>query len=508
MADIEPERSRHDRRSALAIGAATLLASGVFRQLLGLFTLAITARLLTPEDFGAVAYFLLAVTFLEMMQRQIAQVLIRYDAVTPAHVDTVFTLQIMLGLCGALLFFALRPVMGLVGLPSLVVLLPYLSVMSLIIAARSSRFLLYERGLRFGYAAGEETLSRVLYSITAIFFAWLWRDYWCIVVASFVGQTARSIWTFSMAPMRPRLRLTRWRDSFSFSSWAIGAQISQFFYKNVPLMVIGSALGLAEAGLFRLGNRLTTMVTTQLTGPMLRVLYPGLAEVARDTDRKHEVFLKMNALVLGLVLPVGIGIALVSRQLIWIGFGEQWIPAGVVIWILAPLRAVESIQANVRAAAYVQGTTRYLFFRNTLLLILVSFVMWFGTRYGFEGALVAAGLSSVAGTILSLVMARQFGSNSFFEPLIVAWRSFAACLVMVVVIALFGWWTEIVDLPVRPWEYMMMKVAIGAATYTTVSILLWIWSGRPDGFESTVLSLFDKFWKFISVRAFRRTPRT
>ena len=154
---------RQSRSSALAVGAAALLASGLFRQGLGIVTLAVTARLLTPEDFGIVAYFLVALGLLEMMQRQIAMVLIRLETVTQAHLETVFTVQLVFGLSVAAIFLASRPLVEMVGLPQLVELTPYLAVLSLVIAIRSPLFLIYERDLTFSYAAKEETFSRIAY---------------------------------------------------------------------------------------------------------------------------------------------------------------------------------------------------------------------------------------------------------------------------------------------------------------------------------------------------------
>ncbi|WP_158275488.1 oligosaccharide flippase family protein [Maritimibacter sp. 55A14] len=490
--DDTPE-TRQRRSSALAVGAATLFASGLFRQGLSLVTLAVTARLLTPEDFGVVAYFLIAVMFLEMLQRQITMVLIRLEDVTGDHLATVFTLQIGLGLCCALFFLGTQPLVALLEIPALVALMPYLSLLALVVAIRSPRFLLFERGLRFGYAATEETASRIVYSVTAIFLAWLWRDYWSIVAASFLAQATRGVVTFGAAPMMPRLTISHWRDSFSFSAWSIGAQLAQFFYKNVPQMMIGAVLGLADAGLFRLGNRLTTLVTAQLGAPMLRVFYPGLADVARNSERKKAVFSKLNELTLGVVLPLSVGMALIATDLIQFGFGSQWLAAAQVIWILAPLRALEAINENVRAATYVEGSTRILCVRNGILLVAICGFMWIGLQFGFLGALIAAGISSVAAVVLTLVMSLRFGTGGFFKPLTVAWRSFLACGAMASAVLALDWAVAPGHGTALAAQLLVAKIGLGMIVYIAAHLLIWRAAGRPDGFESLILSLLGRF---------------
>ncbi|WP_138935595.1 oligosaccharide flippase family protein [Roseovarius arcticus] len=489
---LDPTPSKFSRSSSLALGAVTLLASGVFRQGLGVVTLAVTARMLRPEDFGIIAYFLIFVALLEMIQRQISMVLIRLDAVSNEHIQTVFTLQVLFGVLAAGLIWASAPVMALFGIPELVEILPAVSAISLLIALRNPRFLLYERGLRFSLAAAEETLNRMVYAAVAIYLAWLWRDFWAIVVATFAGIAMRNLWTFITAPMTPKLSLSRWRDSLAFSSWAIGAQLSQFFANSVPQILIGAALGLADAGIFRVGSRIIDTMTTQLFAPLQRVIYPGLADLARSSDRKKEAFITLNALLLTIVLPLSIGSALIAEDAILFGLGFKWIAAAQVIWVLAPFKALETLQANVRAASYIEGSTQSLFMRNALLLVLVCLFMWVGTQFGFNGALAAVALSSFAALVITLILAKAFGNGGLFEPLTVAWRSFAACALMVAaVIAADQIMRSGEDVP-RLLVIVSAKVGVGAVVYTTTHIALWRWTGRPEGLETLLLSLTSR----------------
>ncbi len=122
---------------------------GYFGKVSGLLTLGVTARLLSPEDFGVAAYFLIATALLEMLQRQIAIVLIRLDDVTQEHLETTFTFQVIFGLATATLFFLSQPLVALIGIPELVQLTPALSALAFTIAFRSPKFILFERKLRF-----------------------------------------------------------------------------------------------------------------------------------------------------------------------------------------------------------------------------------------------------------------------------------------------------------------------------------------------------------------------
>lgn len=473
----------------MAVGASLLVASGVFRQGLGLITLAITARLLTPEDFGVIAFMLVATEILEMMQRQISLVLVRVKTLTPALFETILTIQLIFAVGTALLLYFSEPLVALLGFPQLVELLPLLAIYALVSAFKSPRFLTFERNLNFTYGAVEETLSRVVYSIAAVTLAWLWRDYWAVAIAAFMALAARGAFTFAAAPMAPRPSLRHWRVGVSFASWSMGAQLAQVFTRNMPQIIIGASLGLADAGIFRLGNRITNLVTTQVFAPLQRVIYPGLADVSRETDRKDQAFVRLNGLLIGLVLPASVGMALIAKDAIIAGFGAKWLAAAQVIWLLAPLRALETLQANIRVASYVDNKTRILFLYNVTVLILVTVLMWVGAKYGFVGALIAAGAASLTSLTATLLLGRHYGTRRFFDPLLVAWRSFPACAVMAATIYAAGLMLDTSQDETTALLRVGVKVAIGIVTYPAAHLAIWAMVGRPDGFESTFIAL-------------------
>ncbi|WP_425082425.1 oligosaccharide flippase family protein [Ruegeria arenilitoris] len=515
---IDPAKPKRSRSTALALGAGALFVSSLFSQMLGLMTLVVTARLLTPADFGVIAYFMIIVALLEILQRSVMVILIRQDEISDDLLNTVFTIQILLGVISAGLIWLSSQLIELLNVPELVELIPSLCLLALMSSLRSPRFPLLERNFRFGFAAGEETISRVTYTLFAILLAWFWRDFWAIVVAVVLTQLARVIWSFSVAPMLPRLTLRCWRDCFGFSMWSVGVQIIQFLTTNMPQIVIGATLGLVDAGIFRIGYRFVLLFTVQVFAPLERVIYPGLADASRTEGTSQKTFEQANAILLGIIVPISVGMALVSKYMIIVVAGYQWVAAAQVIWILAPLKAVETLQANVKSASYVEGNTRLLFLRNGMLLIITIVFMLFGTRFGFTGALIGAGASSLAAIFITLIMARNFGVGGFFKPVLAAWRSFVATGVMTVAVLILisaygnedvaGWaYSSVDDLPLLRIRFSA-QVLTGIVTYIGTHLLLWHMVGRPRGFESMALDLLSKIKNHFIGSPENRKPGT
>lgn len=499
-AEPNQEQPKRQRGSSLAVGALSLLASSFFRQGLGLLSLGVTARLLTPTDFGIIAYFLVFTTIFEVLQRQVSMALIRLETVTREHIHTIFTIQFLLGLIGAIIAWFFEPVLIYFDLGEIANILPAVAAYSLLIGMRNPKIVTYERELKFSYAVIEETISRVVYSIAAIVLVWLWPTFWSLIIAGFVATIIHNGYTYLAAPMMPRFSLSRWRDSLVFSLWAMGAQVFQVISNKIPLLFIGSHLGLAEAGLFRLGNRITGIATTQFFAPIQRVVYPGLADISRSSGQQERAFVMVNALTLALVLPLAIGAALIAEDTIVYTLGEKWRVSAHVIWVLAPLKALQALQANVRAASLVDGSVRRLFFRSLLLMVLSAFLMTYGVRYGFYGALVAAALCSIAALLITLLLAKGYGTGGFLDPLLVAWRSFLSCGAMALIIvgldvALGSAWPGI-----HPLITILGQIFVGIVSYISVHIALWALVGRPEGFETHFFALVGKIRRRLKRR--------
>ena len=475
----------------MGLGAATLMISSLFQQGLGLLTLGVVARILSPADLGTAAYFLIAAAFIELLQRQLPLVLVKLKEVTPDHIDTVFTLQVLCGLLLSGLFLAITPLVEMSGVAAVVSLLPAAAAYAVLAAFRSPRAQLLERDLRFGYGAAEDSVSRVVYAMTAIFLLLVLRDYWALVWATFAAQATRVVWTFSIAPMRPRLTLARWRENLAFSLWAIPAQMADLLILQLPQLVIGLALGLRDAGIFRLANSFIALVTIQLAAPMLRVLYPGLAEVSRDHSHAREAFMRSNEVFLGVMLPFAIGLALLAEDAIRYGLGEQWVPAAQVIWALALLQALTMLQSIVRAAAYVADETRTLFYRNMILLAVTAGLLVLGAQFGFQGMIAAVMLSNLTSLLLTLLLARRYGSDTFFSPLLRGWRSFLASAVMAVAVLGVGALPGPAD-PIDEILRIGAGILVGMIVYPLAHLALWRLAGRPDGFESFLLSMLAR----------------
>ena len=97
--DNEPNLTRR-----VAIGAAWLVAGRWIIRLIGLISVLLLARLLTPEDFGIVALASLVVAVLDALTEfRFGQALVHYQDATIDEYNTAWTFNVMKSCCSSVM---------------------------------------------------------------------------------------------------------------------------------------------------------------------------------------------------------------------------------------------------------------------------------------------------------------------------------------------------------------------------------------------------------------------
>ncbi len=82
------------------------------------------------------------------------------------------------------------------------------------------------------------------------------------------------------------------------------------------------------------------------------------------------------------MLPIGLGIALVAEEFLRVMAGPQWIDAAPVIWALAPVLALSTLNAGVKSVVYITGTPHKIFVRGMVVLAITIPALWLGLAAG------------------------------------------------------------------------------------------------------------------------------
>ena len=477
----------------LAKGAGWLTVTRVLVNLAALANMLLLARLLIPDDFGVVAIAMVVSSIANSLtDLSLTPALVRHHDLRDEHFHGVLTLNLARGAIFALLIGVLAvPIAQLYGDPRLVSILIVLGLTTLIAGTANPKMAVFARELNFFRGDFVIGVSRRVFGlIVAAAVAILFRSYWALVAGAVAMQVSDSVLSYLLIPYRPRLKLERVGELLSFSVWITLSQTVNTLNWKFDQLIVGYFLGNTSLGFYTVGDNLAVLPTRESTAPLAQALFPGFARLTHDPTRLRKAYQRAQAFLCAMALPLGCGLAIIAKPLIWLTLGAQWLPAVIVIQLLASIFALQTLSSTVEPLALAMGKTRSLFQRDLLnfgiRLPLVTIGLVTGGLVGIVYARCISGLVAVA---INMEMIRRILGLSFRDQLAVNLRSLISVGVMVLGVFLIGQMIGDVDGQLRLAIKIAVMVSTGAVIYIGTLYGLWCFAGRPDGPESEVVKL-------------------
>lgn len=472
-------------RERLVKGAFLVTAGRLLGNLIGLASMVVLARWLTPGDFGLVA---LATTILAIMSTltnvSLSAALIQQAEVTQDHLDTAFTLNSLRGLAVALVAcVAAAPIAYFAKEPRLLLLVVVLSPTLILEGIANPRQAMMLKQLNYWPQLLMQLSQKVMTLVVSVAVALALRSYWALPLGALAGQLASTAISYTILPYRPRIGFRRIRDMWSFSIWLTLGQAVTTITWRLDSLVVGTVLGRTPLGYYTVGENVANLPTREATMPLYATLFPALAALRDSPEQIARAYQRAQTFLTAVALPLGVGTSLVAEPLVNVMLGAGWEPAVPVVQVLATAAAFCTLSSLTHSLGMATGNTRLLFRRDWQVLITrVPIVIGLMYLYGMPGVLVGRAIAAVIDTGANLLIAAEISGVSCWRQLRANLRSFLGIIVMaLVVLALPKLGGDIAQIA--------LKGSVGAAVYVAVRFASWRLLGKPDGPEVELLSL-------------------
>jgi O-antigen/teichoic acid export membrane protein len=460
---------------------------------LGLVSTLILARLLVPADFGLVALATtLSVAVDALATTGVHDVLIRHPGYERRWYDTAFTLTLIRGAAtAAVLLLAATPAAAFFDEPRLALILVALAVCALIESTENVGTVDFRKHLRFDLEFIQFIVPRILAIATTVTAAFLLRSYWALVIGLLAQRTGRVALGYILHPYRPRLSLAAWREMLSFSIWLWAIAVAGFLRERTDALIVGRMLDPFKLGLFMLSAEIAALPTTELVGPLCRVLFSSFAAARNLNADLPATFLRALGIAAAIIMPTGVGVALVSSPLVALLLGPKWMDAVELVAIVAPFGALAAIGSISSTVLVVSGHPNAAFWASLAMALLRIVLLVGGIHlYGLLGAAWATACCLPVECVVFTGLALRFLGIPVADLLFQTWRSVAAAAIMVAGIMALGLHDH--DLMAAaglsmPIVQLILTSATGAAIYAASHLALWVLSNRPDGAERFLL---------------------
>ncbi|MCW6532759.1 lipopolysaccharide biosynthesis protein [Sphingomonas lycopersici] len=495
-----------------ASGASLLMVVNLMSRGIGIISTAALARLLTPNDFGIVSLAMIVVEFAQMLTDfQLTNALVRSPRRDEHLYATAFTLGVMRGVITAAgIALAALPAGVMTGNDHVRNVLLVLALQPLIDGWRSPRMVDYIRDIDFSREAVVTIVGRIVAVAIMVLLAALTHSYWALVSGTIVASLTMTIMTHVMRPFRPRFELRDYRLFLGFGGWMSAAAMTNYLSFKLDSLIVAGRFGVARLGQYNLGIQISGILTSQLAWALQRAIFSALSTISDDLPRRLRAYATAQTAMVGVLLPIGVGMVLVAHEAIMVIAGPKWTDAIVVLRFVGPPMAFGGLIESAQALLMVEGMTRTLFLRNLLTFAMRLALLWGGLMLGgFTGMLIGLTIAGFLYVLLTLQLVSRHFHVSLIAPFVNAWRSFVAAAVMIVAVLALD-----IALGAPGHDFsrnllgLVAKSVLGGGAYAGTHLLLWRLSGQPAGFERFVLDFAGRLVRTVGGRLRMRREAT
>lgn len=478
----------------VARGAGWIVASRLSMRLLGFVNTIIVARLLAPADFGLIAVGMTAVQLLQgLSDIGVSQAVVKFRDAGRDEIDTLFTLSVLRGLFIAALMLGAAPLaVAFYNDARMAHVFIGLAFYPAIGGFINPRFFEFERAIDFSKEFTWEVTTKILSVVVTIGVAFAFRSYWAIVWGVLAGTATQVALSYLMRPHAPRFTFIAAKKVLGFSGWLTGISFIVALSNKLDSFVLARAVGPVLTGKYYVGFQMAELPTSELAWPIARAFYPGLSAMQGDQERMRLAYLRGVEALAAVAMPAALGFAFVSQDLIHVLLGAKWDGSALVVAWLTPAIGFQTMLVATQYYAMALGLQRLVFFRGLVMLLFKAPVFtWAAFTYGFEGAILAAAVTTLLSGAFNLGIYARASGRSPLEPLMAARRSILAAAAMS---AFFFWARPYLDVHLldSPFLRLGLDIALGAFVHVGTLGALWMADGRPGGVERTAIDLLKR----------------
>ncbi len=481
-----PNENNISLSGKLLSGAVWSISIRWTSKLLGIISLAICARVLSPADYGLVSMATVVVGFASILvELGVETSLIRSQTNSNDLFNTAWSLRIIQRGLIALCVLVSAPIaadiyddqritmiMIAVGLAELFCAFENIYTVKLRMNLNFRGDFLYMAVPRF--ASFSAAVSSVL----------ILETYWGLVIGICTTEVIRTLISYLIVKERPRWTLVAWRSIFNFSSWFMLRGLGEFLSAESDRFILGVLGGPKSTGIFNAAKETASLPLTELVFPIGRALVPTLAKLSSDQNRQKLAISKSIPGTIIIAAPASFGLVLVSNEFVTLLFGDKWSEIIPIISILCLSGIPYALRETSAGAFILYGhikTAAQLSWINAIMILFLFYPAYI--NYDVSGIAWLYVISQLITSLLCIAALRKFDIISTLPLIKDLWRPiFSAVIMFLSIKYIFDHSTLSTTLS------LFIKILTGSIIYTTSLISLWFAAGKPESSEKVLIT--------------------
>ncbi len=374
-----------------------------------LLRIAILARLLSIEAFGAFGVATLVLSLLEILtETGINPFLLQEGEDYKKYLNTAWVISIIRGIFVSLLLIIVTPyVAAFFNITSSIPLLYIASLIPIIRGFINPACIKFQKDLQFHKEFYYRFSIVIIEIISSIIIVWFIRNASGMVWALAVSALAEVALSFLWIKPHPvfSLKLDQVKQILDRGKWITGFGILDYTFSQGDNIVVGRMLGASALGLYQNAYKISTLPLTGVSDTSYKVTFPVYVEMLKNPKAVKIAIIKHIAIITPLLLVISSLVFIYARPITLIVLGSSWLAAVPIVKVLAFLGAARGISFSMNSLFMALKLQKYV-----TLLTLINVVGLFITIFPAVRLYgpVGAGMAATFGAVLALPFAFFF----------------------------------------------------------------------------------------------------
>ena len=290
----------------------------------------VMARLLAPEQFGALAIMLVFVNLGNVLvQSGLNTALVQNPDTDDDDCSTVYWVSLAVSvILYAVVFFTAPFVATFYGMDEIAWPLRALSLILIINAYNAVQVAIVQRGLKFRMVFNAAIASVVVSGVVGVAAAALGAGLWALVVQQLVYQLCNCIVMAVQVDWRPRavFKPARALELFSFGWKLLVSGLLDQGYQSLSDLIIGKQFSASSLGLVSQGKKYPQAVGSMLDGAIQPVMFSAVSRVQTDVPYVKRLMRRALKTSTFLIVPSMTLFAVAAEPIVGILLGAKWLP--------------------------------------------------------------------------------------------------------------------------------------------------------------------------------------
>lgn len=456
-------------KSHVVRGTRFAVAGRLLRALVGIATLSILSRHLTPQEFGIMALVAFVAAFAQILADFGTRVaIVQRRDVTKLQEDSVFWTNTAIGaaIMVLILVFA-EQISWLLGSDSMAGPLRWVSPIFLMGGLQGVPLSVLERSFAFGRLAVAETLGAFSGAATAVVLVLAGWDVGALVAQQLVITFLTGGLYIVFSRWRPGLRYSRaaLKPLVDYGSYVTMTNIVQFFGTQSDRPIIGRRLSPADLGYISMAEQIVLSPLRIVAQMVRKVMFPVMSSIQNDDMRLRRGFLGVQHAQLFVLAPLTAGLWAIAVPAVELLLGPKWQMVAVLMGFITVRATVNTLNSFSAALLAAKGRARFQFAWSLCSLVLTVITLLAAAPYGVVVLAAARMVQTLAVTPVFLHFTLRSIGQGYSEFFAVIVRPILSSVVMAIGVTLL--------LKVLPFDavgQLIVAVPFGAAVYGVMEL--------------------------------------